>query len=142
MSACIHEIDNGATISSGFVDPRCEQSYRFGIIEFESASFTFFGDFAGHVDKESFLFVRRRMHGLRLGREYFGSVSVWDYPKNIFTRSTISPDQHLHGDGDTEGDHNCAHDFGIHFAGEHSTEMTADQTRGSHHGDEIPFDFA
>ena len=90
MSARIHEIDNGATISSGFVDPRCEQSYRFGIIEFESASFTFFGDFAGHVDKESFLFVRRQMHGLRLGREYFGSVSVLDYQISYFTRSASS----------------------------------------------------
>ena len=85
MSARIHEIDDGAAIASGFVDPRCEQSNGFGIIEFESASFTFFGDFAGHVDKESFLFVRRQMHGLRLGREYFGSVSVLDYPKNFFT---------------------------------------------------------
>ena len=84
MSARIHEIDNGATVTSCFVDPRCEQSNGFGIIEFESASFTFFGDFAGHVDKESFLFVRRQMHGLRLGREYFGSVSALDYPKNIF----------------------------------------------------------
>lgn len=90
MSACIHEIDNSATVTSCFVDPRCEQSYRFGIIEFESASFTFFGDFAGHVDKESFLFVRRQMHGLRLGREYFGSVSVLDYQINIFT-ATATP---------------------------------------------------
>ena len=88
MAARIHEIDDGSSITSCFVDPRSEQRHGFGIVEFETASFALFSDFTRDMNEKSFLFVRRQVHRLRLGREYYGSVSVRIIQRPV-TRSVL-----------------------------------------------------